>query len=270
MQTTLEERPVAPGAAAPAASTAVKDGKRRWSDEEHAVRVQLAALYREFARQGWTKMIFNHISARVPGRHDHFLINPYGLFYEEVTASNLVKVDLDGKIVGESEWPINEAGFIIHGAVHASRPDAQCVIHHHGPAAVAVSALECGLLPLSLEAAQFYQRVAYYDFAGLSDDRAECALITKALGKEKVLFMRNHGVLITGLTIGEALHLAVNLEQACRVQMQVLASGQPYKLIPHEVALHTVNQVLDKPERNEPVIVAVMRRLDKLQPEYRT
>ena len=265
MQTTLEERPATPGAATPG----LKDGKRRWSDEEHAVRVQLAALYREFARQGWTKMIFNHISARVPGRHGHFLINPYGLFYEEVTASNLVKVDLDGRIVGDSEWPINEAGFIIHGAVHAARPDVQCVIHHHAPAAVAVSALECGLLPLSLEAAQFYQRVAYYDFAGLSDDRAECALITKALGNEKVLFMRNHGVLITGLTIGEALHLAVNLEQACKVQLNVMSTGAPYKLIPHEVALHTVNQVLDKPERNEPVIVAVMRRLDKLQPDYR-
>ena len=252
-----------------AAMPVAGDDKHPWPADEHAVRVQLAALYREFARQGWTKMIFNHISARVPGRHDHFLINPYGLFYEEVTASNLVKIDLEGKIVGHSDWPINEAGFIIHGAVHAARPDVQCVIHHHGPAAVAVSSLECGLLPLSLEAAQFYQRVAYYDFAGISDDRAECALITAALGNAKVLFMRNHGVLITGLTIGEALHLAVNLEQACRVQLNILSAGVPYKLIPHEVALHTVRQVTDKPERNEPVIVAVMRRLDKLQPEYR-
>ena len=240
-----------------------------WSQEEHEMRVQLAALYREFARQGWTKMIFNHISARVPGRQDHFLINPYGLFYEEVTASNLVKIDLDGKVVGHSDWPVNEAGFIIHGAVHAARHDVKCVIHHHGPAAVAVSALECGLLPLSLEAAQFYERTAYYDFQGLSDDRAECAQITAALGPHKVLFMRNHGVLITGLTIGEALHLAVNLEQACRVQLNILSTGAPYKLIPHEVARHTMEQVLDKPERNEPVITAVMRRLDKLQPEYR-
>jgi ribulose-5-phosphate 4-epimerase/fuculose-1-phosphate aldolase len=237
--------------------------------DEQTIRVQLAALYREFARQGWTKMIFNHISARVPGRHDHFLINPYGLFYEEVTASNLVKIDLAGKIVGRSDWPVNEAGFIIHGAVHAARPDAQCVIHHHGPAAVAVSALECGLLPLSLEAAQFYDRTAYYDFQGISDDRAECDKIAAALGPSKVLFMRNHGVLITGLTIGEALHLAVNLEQACRVQMSVLAVHTPYKLIPHEVALHTMHQVLDRPERNEPVLTAVMRRLDRLQPEYR-
>src|SRR6478609_754681 len=165
---------------APAASAAALD--------ERTIRVQLAALYREFARQGWTKMIFNHISARVPGRHDHFLINPYGLFYEEVTASNLVKIDLAGKIVGHSDWPVNEAGFIIHGAVHASRPDVQCVIHHHGPAAVAVSALECGLLPLSLEAAQFYDRTAYYDFQGISDDRAECDQITAALGAHKVLF----------------------------------------------------------------------------------
>jgi len=260
MQTTLESRP---------AAAAPSDTKRRWSDEEHAVRIQLAAMYREFARQGWTKMIFNHISARVPGRHDHFLINPYGLFYEEVTASNLVKIDLAGKIVGQSDWPVNEAGFIIHGAVHASRPDVQCVIHHHGPAAVAVSALECGLLPLSLEAAQFYDRTAYYDFQGISDDRAECEQITAALGSHKVLFMRNHGVLITGLTIGEALHLAVNLEQACRVQMSVLAANTPYKLIPHDVALHTMRQVLDKPERNEPVLTAVMRRLDRLQPDYR-
>ncbi|MFO1312019.1 MAG: class II aldolase/adducin family protein [Burkholderiales bacterium] len=237
--------------------------------EERHVRVQLAALYREFARQGWTKMIFNHISARVPGTHDHFLINPYGLFYEEVTASNLVKIDLDGKIVGHSDWGVNEAGFIIHGAVHAARPDVQCVIHHHGPASVAVASLECGLLPLSLEAAQFYERVAYYDFQGISDDRAECAAITKALGSHKVLFMRNHGVLITGLTIGEALHLAVNLEQACRVQLSVMAANAPYKLIPHEIARHTMQQVLDKPARNEPVIEAVMRRLDHLQPDYR-
>ena len=238
--------------------------------DERTVRVQLAALYREFARQGWTKMIFNHISARVPGRHDHFLINPYGLFYEEVTASNLVKIDLAGRIVEHSDWPVNEAGFIIHGAVHAARPDVQCVIHHHGPAAVAVSALECGLLPLSLEAAQFYDRTAYYDFQGISDDRQECDQIAAALGPHKVLFMRNHGVLITGLTLGEALHLAVNLEQACRVQMSVLAANTPYKLIPHDVALHTMHQVLDKPERNEPVLTAVMRRLDRLQPDYRT
>jgi len=241
-----------------------------WSPEEQTIRRQLAALYREFARQGWTKMIFNHISARVPGRHDHFLINPYGLFYEEVTASNLVKIDLDGKIVGHSDWPVNEAGFIIHGAVHAVRPDVQCVIHHHGPAAVAVSALECGLLPLSLEAAQFYDRTAYYDFQGISDDREECKHITAALGNAKVLFMRNHGVLITGLTIAEALHLAVNLEQACRVQLNILSSGVPYKLIPHDVALHTMHQVLDKPARNEPVLTAVMRRLDRVAPDYRT
>ena len=260
MEATLTSR-TPPHPEAPASSAAALD--------ERTIRVQLAALYREFARQGWTKMIFNHISARVPGRHDHFLINPYGLFYEEVTASNLVKIDLAGKIVGHSEWPVNEAGFIIHGAVHASRPDVQCVIHHHGPAAVAVSALECGLLPLSLEAAQFYDRTAYYDFQGISDDRAECDQITAALGANKVLFMRNHGVLITGLTIGEALHLAVNLEQACRVQMSVLAANTPYKLIPHDVALHTMHQVLDKPERNEPVLTAVMRRLDRLQPDYR-
>ncbi len=239
------------------------------SPEEQKVRVQLAALYREFARQGWTKMIFNHISARVPGKHDHFLINPYGLFYEEVTASNLVKIDLNGKIVGHSEWGVNEAGFIIHGAVHAVRPDVQCVIHHHGPAATAVGSLACGLLPLSLEAAQFYERVAYYDFQGLSDDRAECDAIAGTLGAHKVLFMRNHGVLITGLTIGEALHLAVNLEQACKIQLAIMSTGAPYKLVPHEVARHTMLQVLDKPARNEPVIEAVMRRLDKLQPDYR-
>jgi ribulose-5-phosphate 4-epimerase/fuculose-1-phosphate aldolase len=237
--------------------------------EEQKVRLQLAALYREFARQGWTKMIFNHISARVPGTHEHFLINPYGLFYEEVTASNLVKIDLQGKIVGHSDWGVNEAGFIIHGAVHAARPDVQCVIHHHGPAATAVGSLECGLLPLSLEAAQFYERVAYYDLQGISDDRAECDAIARTLGPHKVLFMRNHGVLITGLTIGEALHLAVNLEQACKVQLNVLSTGAPYKLIPHEVARHTMRQVLDKPARNEPVIEAVMRRLDRIQPDYR-
>lgn len=239
------------------------------SPEEQKVRLQLAALYREFARQGWTKMIFNHISARVPGTHEHFLINPYGLFYEEVTASNLVKIDLQGKIVGHSDWGVNEAGFIIHGAVHAARPDVQCVIHHHGPAATAVGSLQCGLLPLSLEAGQFYERVAYYDFQGISDDRAECEAIAKTLGRHKVLFMRNHGVLITGLTIGEALHLAVNLEQACKVQLAIMSTGAPYTTIPHEVARHTMLQVLDKPARNEPVIEAVMRRLDRIQPDYR-
>ncbi|MFO1305967.1 MAG: class II aldolase/adducin family protein [Burkholderiales bacterium] len=239
------------------------------SAEERHVRVQLAALYREFARQGWTKMIFNHISARVPGTHDHFLINPYGLSYEEVTASNLVKIDLDGKIVGHSDWGVNEAGFIIHGAVHAARPDVQCVIHHHAPSCTAVASLDCGLLPLSLEAAQFYERVAYYDFQGLSDDRQECSAITRALGDHKVLFMRNHGVVITGITIGEALHLAVNLEHACRVQLAIMSANAPYKLIPPEVARHTVQQVRDKPARNEPVIEAVMRRLDRIAPDYR-
>jgi hypothetical protein len=214
-------------------------------------------------------MIFNHISARVPGRHDHFLINPYGLFYEEVTASNLVKIDLDGKIVGHSDWPINEAGFIIHGAVHAARPDVGCVIHHHSPAVVAVSALECGLLPVEPRGSAVLQpRRVLRLRRHLRRSRRMRADHRRARQGEGALHAQprraDHGAHYRrGAAPRSESRPGVSRATQRDVDRRAVQADSA------RVALHTMHQVLDKPERNEPVIVAVMRRLDRLQPEYR-
>lgn len=240
----------------------------RWDREECESRTQLAAVYREFAQRGWTKMIFNHITARAVQGSDEFLINPYGLLYEEVCVSNLVKINLQGDALDPADGSVNQAGFIIHSAVHRSRPEVRCVIHHHSPACTAVASLPEGLVPVTLEAAQFFGRTAYYDFTGISEDLEECGRIADALDDKKVLMMRNHGVLVTGESIAEAFYLAVNLELACKTQLAMMQAGKPLITIPVDIAQHTVGQVTNQLARVEPIIEAVVRKWTRLAPEF--
>jgi ribulose-5-phosphate 4-epimerase/fuculose-1-phosphate aldolase len=195
------------------------------SAEEWQTRVDLAACYRLAAKYGWTDLIYTHISARVPGPEEHFLLNPFGYMFDEVCASTLVKVDLDGNLIGDTPHFIHRAGFIIHSAIHAARPDASCVFHSHTRAGLAVSIMKQGLLPLTQHAMMFHNKVAYHDsegFAQLSDERARLAA---DLGDKPVMILRNHGTLVAGRSVAEAFSMMWHLEMAMQAQVDALASG---------------------------------------------
>jgi ribulose-5-phosphate 4-epimerase/fuculose-1-phosphate aldolase len=192
---------------------------------EESVRNDLAACYRLIEHAGMDDTIYTHISARVPGEPDAILINPFGLLFDEIQAVDLIKVDLDGNQLSDSAYPINAAGFVIHAALYASRPDIGCLIHAHTVAGTAVSALQCGLLPVSQPAMEFFERVAYHDYEGLATDFDESDRIVEGLGSLNVMMMRNHGTLVAGATIQAAFESAYYLEQACRIQLAAMATG---------------------------------------------
>lgn len=200
------------------------------SAEEWQVRVDLAAAYRLVADYGWDDLVFTHISARVPGPEHHFLINPYGMMFEEITASSLVKVDLNGKIVMESEYSINPAGFTIHSAVHAAREDALCVMHLHTDNGIAVSAQEQGLLPISQQSLFVLSSLGYHDYEGLALNDEEKPRLVADLGKKTFLILRNHGLLTVGPAVADAFLSMFLLERACRIQ--ILAQSGGGKLVP--------------------------------------
>jgi ribulose-5-phosphate 4-epimerase/fuculose-1-phosphate aldolase len=212
------------------------------SDEEWAVRQDLAACYRLIAYFGMDDVIYTHVSARVPGSHDRFLINPYGVLFREITASSLVKIDLDGEIIGESAHGVNPAGFTIHSAIHSARHDAACVLHTHTLAGVAVSSLRDGLHPCNQWSLQFHNRIAYHDYEGIALDHSERERLIADLGEAKALILRNHGLLTTGRSVAEAFILMYNLERACRVQVAVQSTGQPVSPVPPEVGELTARQ----------------------------
>src|SRR5690349_16165584 len=187
------------------------------SPEEWQVRVDLAAAYRLVAYYGWDDLIFTHISSRVPGPEHHFLINPYGMMFDEITASSLVKVDLDGKVVLDSPYFINPAGFTIHSAVHAAREDALCVIHLHTEYGIAVSAQRNGLLPLSQQALVALASLAYHDYEGLALDESEKPRLVADLGNKDSMILRHHGLLTVGRTAAEAFLAMFILERACKI-----------------------------------------------------
>jgi len=186
--------------------------------EEWAVRLELAALYRAFDWLGWTELIYNHITAKVPGAHPHYLINPYGLWYNEVTASNLVKIDLAGKTVDGSKYPVNIAGFVIHSAVHAARADAHCIIHTHSTAGSAVSCKKEGLRFDNFYSLYLHGQVAYHEFEGVTTDLAEQPRLVASLGTKSVLILRNHGLLVACPSIPEAFTTYWTLQRACEIQ----------------------------------------------------
>jgi ribulose-5-phosphate 4-epimerase/fuculose-1-phosphate aldolase len=193
---------------------------------EWALRVELAAAYRVADHLGWSELIYTHVSLRVPGPEHHFLINPYGLRFDEVTASNLVKIDADGKTIGAGAYKANEAGFVIHSAVHLARTDAQCVFHTHTLAGMGVSAQAGGLLPIHMYSHNFYGRVAYHDFEGPSMNLGERERLVASLGGQPALILRNHGLLTVGRTVAEAFIRMWRLERACQVQIAAQAGGQ--------------------------------------------
>jgi ribulose-5-phosphate 4-epimerase/fuculose-1-phosphate aldolase len=213
------------------------------ADAERAVRQDLAAAYRLVAHFGMDDSIYTHISARVPGTADQFLINPYGMLFRDITASSLVKIDLQGRILDGSPREVNPAGFTIHSAIHAARHDAACVLHTHTVAGVAVSSLAGGLRPCNQWALQFYNRVVYHDFEGIALDPDERDRLVEDLGPSaRVLILRNHGLVTLGRTIPEAVILMLNLERACKVQVAIESSNQPVKSVPPEICEKTARQ----------------------------
>ena len=203
-----------------------------YSGGEWQARVDLAAAYRLTHHFDMTALIYNHITARVPGTDDQFLINEYGLGYEEVTASNLVKMDMAGNILEEGERPINQTGYVIHSAVHAARRDAACVMHTHTPYGMVVSTVEEGLVPLQQDAYQFHNRISYHEFEGVAEDVDERERLVTDLGNKNAMIMRNHGLLTVGRSVGEAWVRMWHLEQACKVQVLAQSTGQPIRQAP--------------------------------------
>lgn len=241
------------------------------SAQEWDLRVNLAACYRLMAHFGLTDLIYNHISARVPGPDDHFLINAYGMLYDEITASSLQKIDLDGQIVLEAgnDYGVNRAGFVIHSAVHKGRADAGCVIHTHSRAATAVSAMSCGLLPLSQAATLFYEEVSYHDFEGPAVDLDERQRLVRDLGVNDVMILRNHGTLVVGRSVPHAFLLSYQLENACRIQIDAMGASN-LAIVPHDVAAK-VPQIGRDPAFAAGATLewaAMLRLLDRKYPGY--
>ena len=199
--------------------------KDQVSPEEWQLRVDLAACYRLVAAYGWSDLIFTHISARIPGPEHHFLINPYGLLFEEITASSLIKIDQAGNKLSQSVHPINPAGFVIHSAVHAVREDAGCVLHTHTRAGVAVSAQACGVLPISQQSTFVLASLGYHSYEGVALHDAEKPRLQADLGTAKHLMLRNHGLLVVGSSIAEAFLLMYNFESTCQIQIAAQAGG---------------------------------------------
>jgi len=244
--------------------------RERCSAEEWRVRVELAACYRLVAHFGWDDLIFTHISARVPGPEHHFLINPYGLTFDEITASSLVKVDLDGKIVEPAPYPINPAGFTIHSAVHAAREDAHCVLHLHTVAGVAVSAHAEGLLPLNQTAMLLGDDLAYHDYEGVALDLAERPRLVADLGTKNAMLLRNHGTLTVGPSVPAAFLTMYFLERACAMQVATLAGGRDIHWPRDDVRALVSRQAKFGRGMVDAIVWApLLRKLERLDPAYK-
>ena len=243
------------------------------SEAERKARMDLAACYRLIALAGMDDGTATHITLKVPGVDDHFLINPYGLLFSQVTASNLVKIDIDGNVLQETPYGINPAGFVIHSAIHGAREDAQCIVHTHTVAGMAVSCLEEGLLPLCQKALRFSgTRLAYHDYEGKSDDLDERARLVRDLGNANALILRNHGLLVCAPTVGRAYHAMMNLEKSCKVQLAVLGTGRPFIQLSETVVEHAARQHArdDVPGAGRPdAWPAHLARLDGIDPTYK-
>ncbi|HEX6706369.1 MAG TPA: class II aldolase/adducin family protein [Albitalea sp.] len=238
---------------------------------EWDARIQLAGAYRIFDHLGWTELIYNHISLRVPGEPGHFLMNPFGLHYSEVRASNLVKVDTEGRIVGRSEWPVNPAGVTFHGAIHALLPGAHCVMHVHTTATMAVCCLEDGLSFTNFYAAQLHGQVAYHDFEGITVRPDEGARIVASAAGKPVVLLRNHGPVAIGTGLAHAFSLLWLLQRACEVQLASQPLGR-LRAIPTPVLEACVRDSLNFDPRSgagQDAFDALQRIVDRIDPGYR-
>jgi ribulose-5-phosphate 4-epimerase/fuculose-1-phosphate aldolase len=238
---------------------------------EWQTRIDLAACYQLCALFNWDDGIYTHISAAVPGEPGHYLINPFGFRFDEIRASNLVKVDRHGNIVCRSQHTINTAGFALHGAVHAARPDAACVMHLHNANAIAVGMQGPGLQPLSPYALRFYGELAYHDYEGLAMSPAEQARLTASLGGRPAMLLRNHGSLTVGRTIAEAFVLMQTLDQACRLQLLAQSACMPLRQPSEAVCIKAHGELVgDGAPEGRLEWPALLRRLDATNPSYRT
>ena len=264
------------------------DVRKRVSAAEWQMRVDLAACYRLVDHHGWTDLIATHISARVPGEPKHFLINPYGMGFGEITASSLLKLDEDGNVLLPSPYPFNDAGFVIHGAIHEARPDVNCVVHLHTNDGVAVSAQEDGLLPISQTALACHANVAYHEFEGVAVNMEERARLGADLGDKDLMILRNHGTLACGATVAEAWTNIYTLERACAIQVRAM-TGRLH--MPSQAVIELMNTQFGKigktefgrgapadPATGEPprrktypelVWPSMLRKMDRIDPGYR-
>jgi ribulose-5-phosphate 4-epimerase/fuculose-1-phosphate aldolase len=241
------------------------------SPEEWQARVDLAATYRLVAHYGWDDMIFTHISARVPGPEHHFLINPYGMLFEEITASSLVKIDVDGNKVVDSPYPVNPAGFTIHSAIHMNREDAHCVIHLHTTDGIAVSAQADGLLPLDQHAMMVTGDLSYHDYEGIALDLDERDRLVHDIGDKHIMMLRNHGTLSVGRTCADAFLRIYYLERACSMQVRALAGGVKWNAANQGVPEKTAMQGKMAFEGMIGGLAwpALLRKLDRMDPSYK-
>jgi ribulose-5-phosphate 4-epimerase/fuculose-1-phosphate aldolase len=239
------------------------------TDAERKVRVELAACYRVFDMLGWTEMIFNHITVRVPGPELRFLINPFGLHYREITASSLVLIDIEGNPLRETQWPVNRAGFVVHSAIHGSIPNAHCVMHTHTTTGAAVSCLKSGLSADNFYGAMLHGQVAYHDFEGITVDPAEKERLIADIGGKPAVILRNHGLLAWGPSVPEAYMMLWTLQRACDIQIAASAAG-PINPIRPDVFPQTVRESGPGEKRTcEDVFAAMVRLVDAKDPSYR-
>ncbi len=244
------------------------------SAAEWQARVELAAAYRLTALMGWTDMLGTHISCRVPGTHDQFLINPYGLLFEEMTASDLIKCDINGRKLSDSPYAVNSAGFTIHSAVHMNCPGAEAVMHCHTQYGVAVASQKQGLLPLTQMALTALSQVRYHDFEGVAENHDERERLVSDLGDGTMLILRNHGTLTVGASVGEMFARMYRLERACKMQITAMTGSAELNRLPDEVIRHTVQQGQEiygsggRGEGGRLMWSALLRRLDREAPGY--
>ncbi|MEP7702596.1 class II aldolase/adducin family protein [Paraglaciecola sp. 25GB23A] len=240
------------------------------SSEEWQLRVDLAACYRAVAMYGWDDLVFTHISARVPGPEHHFLINPYGMMFEEVTASSLVKVDLQGNKVMPSDYDINPAGFVIHSAVHEAREDAHCVLHLHTAAGIAISATKQGLLPLSQQSLFALSSLSYHDYEGVALNPDEKVRLVADLGETNFMILRNHGLLTCASSIADAFLFMYLLERSCEIQLKAQSTGCDLLPIPDVIlgGIRTQAQQVTRSAGGALAWPGILRKLDRINPGY--
>lgn len=248
---------------------------RGYSEVEWQARVDLALCYRMVDYYGWTTQVYNHISYRIPGT-EVVLINPFGLLYSEIKPSNLVKINLDGEKIDDSPYPVNKAGFVIHSAIHKARPDISCVLHTHNPDTQAVSALECGFIPLMQESYQFHERLGYHKFEGIVLDESEQERLVLAMGEDKhSIMLHNHGVITTGDSVVWAFHRMFQLIQGCKVQIKAMSTGEKLIQASEDAILRTREQfeggaAQAGAEVRFPEWPAYYRLISKLDPSWNT
>ncbi|WP_160122596.1 class II aldolase/adducin family protein [Rhodovarius lipocyclicus] len=238
---------------------------------EQELREDLAAAYRLVAHFGMTDLVFTHLSVRLPGEGHRFLVNPYGMLFDEITASSLVVVDADGEPLQETSWPVNPAGFVIHSALHRGRPDAACVMHTHTLAGMTVAALEGGLLPLNQMSMEFPGKVAYHDYEGVADtdNMSERDRFVHDMGDKPCMILKHHGLMTAGRTVAEAFYWLYYLEMSCRIQVSAMSTGGKLLVPSDQVVARTAAQFSTGPTKGWLPWQALRRMLDRTQPDYK-